>query len=128
LPEQIDEASKFVDEIVSAEEFLPQELIQKLHQCPSDVKELYQLAQELCDYLAEYARFQSARLYVHLPVGSPAFMWILGYYFPHTYCVPVFSHTERIVEEIQQPDGTVVKKSVFKFEGFIFPDGGEADV
>jgi len=120
-------ALEFCKDIKEAEEILPQELVQKLRQCPSDTKELYDLAQGLCEHLVEYARREGARLYVHLPVGSPAFMWILQHHFPHSYCVPVFSHSKRIVKEIPQPDGSIVKKSLFKFEGFIFPDGGEPD-
>ncbi len=120
---QVEEIKKFADEIVKAEAVLSREMIQKLRQCPSDVKELYDLAYELSEYLKEYARMEGAYLYVHLPTGSPVFMWVLGYYFPHTYCCPVFSHSRRVVEEVPQPDGTVIKKSVFRFEGFIFPDG-----
>ena len=118
-------ALEFCKDIKEAEEILPKKLVQKLRQCPSDTDALLGMAIEVADTLTEYARDQDTRLYVHLPVGSPAFMWILHDFFPHAYCTAVFSHTRRVVEEIPQSDGSIVKKSVFKFEGFIFPDGGE---
>ena len=119
---QVEEIKKFADEIVKAEAVLSREMIQKLRQCPSDPTELVKLAYEVSEALVKFAREMNAELYVHLPTGSPAFMWALADVFPYTFCTPVFSHSRREVQEIKT-DGTVIKKSVFRFEGFIFPDG-----
>jgi hypothetical protein len=121
LPEQEEVARKElgVDTIVDADEVLPPEVVQKLRQCPSDPTELAELAHKVAELLTEFARESSAKLYVHLPVGSPAFMFILAQIFPNAYATPVFSHSGRIVQEVQNPDGTVTKKSIFKFEKFI---------
>jgi len=76
---------------------------------------------------------------VHFPVSSPrvqASFWRLHEYWAHpTYadtrsekfkvwekvrkCRFVFSHTSRISQDIQQPDGSVKKTTVFKFEKFV---------
>jgi len=121
LPEQVEAARREfgVEEFVEAGDVFPAEVVQKLRQCPSDPEELVRLARQVADGLAEYARREGARLYVHLPTGSPAFMWALAGVFPHAYAVPVFSHTRREVVEQTLPDGSVQKRSVFRFEKFI---------
>lgn len=118
--EQIEVAKRQfgIEEFKDAEEVIPTELLKKLRQCPKDDKELYRLACELSDILVKYVRENAIDLYVHLPVGSPAFMWVFANVFPHRLISAVFSHTKRVTEEIQQSDGSVVKRSVFKFEGY----------
>ena len=76
---------------------------------------------------------------VHFPVSSPrvqAAFWRQYEYFSHpTYadirsekfkvwekvrkCRFVFSHTTRVSQDLPQPDGTVKKTTVFKFEKFV---------
>ena len=121
LPEQVRAIKEDlgIEEIVDAEEVVPKGLLEKLRQCPADPKELFRMACELSDALVKYTRENGVDLYVHLPCGSPAFMWCFANVFPHKFISAVFSHTKREVVETQQPDGSVVKKSVFKFEKFI---------
>lgn len=108
-----------VDEIVEAEEIVSKKLLDRLRQCPSDKNKLIDMAYELADELYKYAIGKEARLYVHLPTGSPAFMWVFANVFPHKFMSAVFSHTRREVIKIEQQDGSVIKKSVFKFRKFI---------
>ena len=56
---------------------------------------------------------------VHLPIGSPAFQFVLARKCASLSTTLLFSHSVRQVVEEPQPDGSVVKKTVFKFEKFI---------
>lgn len=59
---------------------------------------------------------------VVLPIGSPAFVFVLGDLIPNDVKHKiVFAHSERESVDIPQPDGTVVKKSVFKHIKFFNP-------
>lgn len=93
-----------------------QDLFKKLSNCPSDPEELIVLVRELLNTFKGYK-------YIHLPIGSPAFMWLLSIYAhdtrhleEHNY---LFSHSTRVSEEIVKPDGTIEKKQIFMFERFI---------
>jgi len=121
LPEQVEAAEKEfgVKEFVEAGDVFPAEVVQALRQSPSNPGELVLLAYAVADGLVEYARKEGVRLYVHLPTGSPAFMWALAGVFPHAYAIPVFSHSRRVVEDVRQEDGSVKKVSKFKFEHYI---------
>jgi len=119
--EQIEAAKRQleIDEFLDAKDVIPKHLLWRLRQCPADEKEVYKLATKINYILDRYAYDYGIDLYVHLPAGSPAFMWCFANVFSHKFLKAVFSHTRRITEEVQQPDGSVVKKSVFRFERFI---------
>ena len=103
------------------------ELFQELKNTPPDYSSLDYLADKLLNYIYDiYFSSQYNTIYIHLPIGSPAFMWQFSKLFERNTpigfkekVIPVFSHSERQVEELVLPDGTVEKKSIFKFQSFI---------
>ena len=121
LPEQREAAKRElgVQEFLEAGDVLPPEIVQKLRQCPSDPLELTMLAYAVAGFIVGYATSKKVHVFVHLPAGSPAFMWAFADVFPNAYATPVFSHSSRESIEERLPDGTVRKRSVFKFERFI---------
>lgn len=121
LPEQERAAKEQLgaEAILDASDVMPAEIVKKLRQSPADPGELYRLAYQVKDALVDFANKERAHLYVHLPAGSPAFMWALTLKFPNAYATPVFSHSRREAVEERLPDGSVVKRSKFVFERFI---------
>lgn len=119
--EQVEEAKRRfgVSEFLSAEDILDKEVVAKLRQSPGNIEELRALALDVAEVLEQYARKNNVELYVHLPAGSPAFMWVLSLVWPYGWAIPVFSHSRREVIEEKKDDGSVVKRSVFRFEGYI---------
>ena len=97
---------------------LPKELKDKLLNCPDNDEELLKLANELTSFIA-----QNDIDYLHLPIGSPAFMFLFAALFDLFLtshgCTILFSHSVRKSIEQTNPDGTVTKSSVFEFEKFI---------
>ncbi|MEM4327003.1 MAG: hypothetical protein QXZ13_02445 [Candidatus Diapherotrites archaeon] len=87
------------------------ELFDKLSNCPSDVNELEDLAEKLIDIVVGYD-------VTHFPIGSPAFMFIVAETLPDFIRV-IFSHSNRVSEEIKKSDGSIEKRQTFKFEKFI---------
>jgi hypothetical protein len=78
-------------------------------------KNLRFLAEKLIDTFALYD-------IVVLPIGSPAFIMVLGDIIPNDIKSKIrFAHSERDSVDIPQPDGTVIKKSVFKHIKFFNP-------
>lgn len=69
--------------------------------------------------------------YVHLPIGSPAFMWIFaqvcaeyydsgdGVWHQPLQAKILFSYSKRDSVDEKFPDGTVKKRQIFKFEKFV---------
>lgn len=124
MDEQIEEAKKFgVEEFYNAEDVLPEDIVSQVRQCPDTIDELGMLAYNIVEKLIDFAKQKKVHAYVHLPVGSPALMWIFPEIWPYFYATPVFSHTEREVVEHIESDGSVVKKSRFKFKGYIVFNG-----
>lgn len=117
--EQIDEAKKLASKIVDLKDFAP-ELASKLANSPDNLVGIMELVNELKDFCLKIAR-DYEEVYVHLPIGSPAFQCALARELMTFYgeIIPVFSHSERISVEEQQPDGSVIKRAVFKFKKFI---------
>ena len=94
------------------------DLFNRLANSPDDAKEMGVLASEFADELADWDG-------VLLPIGSPAVMFRMavkiGQYisdpakvFPYF----IFAHTDRVSEDIVQPDGSIKKVSVFKHKHF----------
>lgn len=92
-------------------------LFTKLSNSPSDIKELEDLSYQL---LGMFNNFDA----IVLPLGSPAFMAILmkGIGIVQTlgdqYKL-LFAHTERVSDDVVQPDGSIKKTSIFKHVKFI---------
>lgn len=89
----------------------------KLAQIASDA-DVRALAVEAADYFVE----EHENDILHLPIGSPAFMWHLAQElaaFDQSAPRVVFSHSRRESVDVPQADGTVRKQAVFTFEKFI---------
>lgn len=111
-----------VNKFLEAADVLPANVLEKLRNCPDEAASLELLAKKVIEAVNQVA---DGFTYVHLPCGSPALMWAMAGLTmgqnPHLplKLTPVFSHSVReSVEEIQ-PNGTVMKRSVFRFESFI---------
>jgi hypothetical protein len=91
------------------------ELFARLTDCPSDVKSLHNMAEELI----EVARRLRCK-YVVLPIGSPAFNFVLAPKLERRRFHVGFAHSRRESQDVPQPDGTVKKVSLFRHEKFIW--------
>lgn len=117
--EQLDKARKLAGEVKNLKDINP-ELASKLANSPDNLVGIMELVYELKSFCLTLAR-DYEEVYVHLPIGSPAFMFALARELTSFYgeVTPVFSHSERISVEEQQPDGSVIKRAVFRFKKFI---------
>jgi len=134
-PEQIEAAKALgAKEIINAKDVLPN--FAEIANDDGNTDSAYQ-AQKIAEAIAALAG--KGKAIVHFPVSSPriqAAFWRKYEYFAHpTYadsrsenfkvwekvreCSFVFSHTSRSAQEVPQPDGTVKKTTVFKFEKFV---------
>jgi hypothetical protein len=52
--------------------------------------------------------------------GAPFFMAVLENFIRGRFVRPCYAFSKRVSIEEQMPDGTVVKKNIFKHEGFIY--------
>jgi hypothetical protein len=90
-------------------------LQEKINNCPADRGELMSLAQEL-----NHLTIELDCTIVQLG-GSPLFLYIAGAEI--NGCLSkakiIFAHSERVSVDSPQPDGTVIKTSVFKHIGWI---------
>ncbi len=125
----IDEQIKVIKEDLKCNDILElrdlnPELFNKLANTPMEKGVLASLAIDLLDLIIQVAEENPNReVYAHFPIGSPAFQYVFTIIF-HTLNIPtnlhlVFSHSNRIANEIQLPDGSVKKEFIFKFQGFI---------
>jgi len=95
------------DSIVSLKELDP-DLFAGVSNCPADERILQMLAERLANVIMD--GYEA----VILPIGSPAFMFILSRSFGSVRPKFLFAHTERMSEDQRQDDGTVKKVSIFK--------------
>ncbi len=85
---------------------LPEELREKLLASPSDEYALHKVASATWRHLRElwFSKGKPPRFILHLPIGSPAFMWALqskAYSLDPEFkevLIVAFSHSERLVE------------------------------
>jgi len=103
-----------------------QKIVPKLRQSPSDEQELFGIADEFLDIIKVIAFEKDRKIFVHLPVGSPAQMFYISVMWEERLkflgrVYPVFSHTVREVVERSLENGTVEKVSLFRFEKYIIP-------
>lgn len=89
------------------------EMQDSLNNCPANRASLSRLALDLSYKTGEYIIVQ--------PGGSPIFQFMLGLMSEQfgTDSRIIYAHSERVSVDTAQPDGTVVKTSVFKHLGFI---------
>jgi hypothetical protein len=94
-----------------------EKLFEQLSNTPSSGAELRELTKKLIEIFDFYDK-------VVLPIGSPAFILLLGHSIPNISALKnkiLFSHSERHSVDIVQKDGTVLKKSIFKHIKFFNP-------
>jgi len=78
--------------------------------------------EDLVHLAFQFKKLWTAYDHVVLPIGSPAFIMVLGDIIPNDIKSKIrFAHSERNSVDIPQPDGTVIKKSVFKHIKFFNP-------
>jgi len=122
--EQVQEALKLTDKIVGLE-VLPADIIEKLKQSPKNDKELVELSDRVIGAIYNFIVENGIKkLYIHLPIGSPAFMFVLSNDITELAedmsmqgkcdIKIVFSHSKRLVKV---ENGQKITR--FKFEGFI---------
>jgi hypothetical protein len=60
-------------------------------------------------------------MFVHLPIGSPAFMFVFAQQASNlrTGVRFVFSHARREAIDEKQPDGSINRRAIFRFQKFI---------
>lgn len=120
LPEQIQEAKKLAGEILDIKDF---PIFEEIKNSASELQLLRLQAGTLVDFL-DVLTEQYEKVYVHLPIGSPAFQAILmRSLVGHEGIIPVFSHTDREVVEEKAQDGAIIKKNVFRFKKYILLEG-----
>jgi len=109
-PEQIKELDGSIVELKN----ISQKLFLSLSNTPASVEAIEDLALQLQLECASYDE-------VVLPIGSPAFNFAFARKVPrlNNPILYRFAHSKRVSEDKLQPDGTTVKTSVFKFEGWI---------
>jgi hypothetical protein len=89
----------------------------------------HQIADDIAEKIAELIGDDETAI-VHFPISSPYVMALFWRKYGSSPTEPnwkvvtekakfVFSHTDRVTVEEPQPDGSVVKKSVFKFKKFV---------
>lgn len=92
------------------------ELALELANTPDNADELNALAERV------HALLRSEQYTaVHLPCGSPAFMFALATYDEIDFRISyIFSHSNRVSNETTDADGVVYKVSEFRFQKFIY--------
>jgi hypothetical protein len=125
-PEQVAAAQALgATKFLEAADILPPDVVAAMRNCPAEKDGLLAIAYQIIDAIKATAKGDDSLPLVHLPCGSPALMWklcdLIGGAVGHLDCVfdAVFSHSVRDSVESTEPDGTVTKKSVFRFEKFI---------
>ena len=96
-------------------------LYENLTNCPPDIERIKELVEELIEYLRIKWIESERMLIVHFPIGSPVFNAILFSKLDRME-LPfriLFSHSDRVSIDKKLEDGTIIKKTVFKFIKFL---------
>lgn len=110
--EQLEELN--ADELFELKNLTP-ELFDELKNTPADEEKLRELVGQL---IKEFKGFT----HVVLPIGSPAFIMLLGHYLPNDYKNKIlFAHSERQSVDTHMEDGSVKKSSIFRHVCFFNP-------
>lgn len=90
------------------------DLFAKVANTPATAVELKKLAQEYSQYvMVNYGK-------AIVPIGSPAFQFLVAQEFANQGTVELwFAHSERSSVDETQPDGSVVKRAVFRHVDWI---------
>lgn len=89
-------------------------LQERLENSPDNLDSLNELAIELLNFCKE----NNYNLYQ--PAGNPSFQFILGSLAVNYLDIDIFyAYSERVSQDVAQPDGSVKKVSVFKHKKFI---------
>ena len=84
-----------------------------LDNSPIGKKNLKELAKKLIEYLIKL--YPNCNIVIVQPSGSPAFQYSLGSIADNYKNIEtLYAHSERVSEDVVQPDGTIKKLSVFK--------------
>ncbi|GIW57349.1 MAG: hypothetical protein KatS3mg083_294 [Candidatus Dojkabacteria bacterium] len=118
-----------IEEVTELSEICPW-LYKELSNTPGKVAMLKDLAHSMVAKILQLA--DNYFSVIHMPIGSPGFNYLLsqklyktkisllqGYTQVKYGYLVIFSHMPRICEETHNPDGTVSKKYVLKFDKFI---------
>lgn len=107
-----------IDQLGGSVEFLPTDLQNRINNCPDNQQDLGKLCADLYDYLRDIRHCTVVQL-----GGSPAFQSMFfisaAQYLPATVRF-AFAHSERVSEEVVQPDGSTIKTSKFAHRKFIY--------
>jgi len=114
-------------EIINREEIFIHKILEVMRNSPDNSKDITYYTNIIKSILQIYLEehfTNDTHIWVHLPVGSPAFNSLLHIAlcniienFPNFKLV--YSHSKRIIEEIKNEDSSVTKVTRFKFEKFI---------
>ena len=97
------------------------DILNYLKNMDDNVNKYIEVIEFLIGRIKSYTDFTDNFIYLHLPVGSPAFMFLFQKMLIDTdinNLILVFSYSERKVIETTDNDGNVIKKSIFDFKGF----------
>jgi len=96
--------------------FLPEEIQARINNCPDNWGELY----DLCEDVVKTLKMNKVTHLICLG-GSPAFQHLFGKKVEKYSLLlrVMFAHSNRVSVDDPQPDGSVIKKSVFKHSHFI---------
>lgn len=111
-PAQIAAAEQF-GQVVEFRDLNP-DLFGRLAQMQGD-EDLHELANEFVEWLITL----ELPIILHLPIGTPAFMYVLAQQLARAWVKTVFSFSLRRSEDVPQPDGTIRKQQVFDFQKFL---------
>ncbi len=119
-PEQKQVARNYSDTIIDIKDD-KLSLYERLTNCPSEVTELNKLCDDYFQYIENLYSKLNGDLVLHFPIGSPVFnaIFFLRLNRERFKIRIVFSHTERVSIDEKQPDGSIIKKAIFKFVKFI---------
>jgi hypothetical protein len=91
-------------------------MMERISNCPNNRQEIKELISDFRDVLESFDACTIVQL-----GGSPLFLFMAGSFIQGAMNKGniLFSHSERVSIDTPQPDGSVVKTSVFKHLGFI---------
>jgi hypothetical protein len=94
----------------------PPKMMERISNCPNNRQEIKELISDFRDVLESFDACTIVQL-----GGSPLFLFMAGSFIQGAMNKGniLFSHSERVSIDTPQPDGSVVKTSVFKHLGFI---------
>ena len=109
-------------DFISQKDFIQNDdVLNYLKNMDDNTSKMYEVIEYIIDRLRQYTDNTDNFIYLHLPVGSPAFMFFFQKMLMDSdinNLIIVFSYSERKVIEVEDDNGNIVKKSIFDFKGF----------